>query len=35
MKLYIDKGNERQIITSLKQDGYPAVNFDARCDHLG
>lgn len=35
IKLYIDKGNERQIMQNLSRDGYPAVNFEARQDHLG
>ena len=35
MKLYIDKGNERQILRNLRSDGYPAVRFERRRDHLG
>lgn len=34
IKLYIDKGNERQILRNLSSDGYPAVSFERRRDHL-
>jgi hypothetical protein len=35
IKLYIDKGNEKQIMRNLTQDGYPPIRFEARRDHLG
>lgn len=34
MKLYIDKGNERQITTYLASVGYPTISFERRRDHL-
>lgn len=34
-KLYIDKGNERQILDVLRSRGMPDITFEARRDHLG
>lgn len=34
-KLYIDKGNQAQIIDWLTSRGYPRISFDERQDHLG
>lgn len=34
-KLYIDKGNEKQIIDVMNRRGVPGISFEGRQDHLG
>ncbi len=34
MKLYIDKGNEKQITALLAADGWGEIDFPGRQDHL-
>lgn len=34
MTIYIDKGNEGQIINYLDSIGYSGISFDGRRDHL-
>lgn len=34
-KLYVDKGNEKQILDVMSRRGMPGITFDGRRDHLG